>query len=107
MGLRAGLLREVVTVKKPVISVNDYGEQVQLWDDVVTTRARVTFNSGQRAVENHEVWNPYQVTFVMRYYHVIDGTMVIEWQGKRYNIISINKNVSQQMMTIIAEVVNE
>ena len=107
MGLRAGLLREQITINKPTVTRNDFGEESTTWSTVVTTRARVDFRNGTRAVEVNEVFNPYTVSFIIRRYHGLDGYMRILWRGNQYRIMSINLDVTKQQQTIIAEVVNE
>ena len=65
MGLRAGLLRETITILRPIVSRNDYGEQTTTWEAVASTRARVDFRNGSRAVDVHEVTNLFTVTFII------------------------------------------
>jgi SPP1 family predicted phage head-tail adaptor len=107
MGIRAGLLREKVTILKPVVTRNDYGDEVTTWEQVCTTRARVDFRSGTRAVEANEVVNPYTVTFVIRRFPQLSGYMRLSWHGNLYAIESINSEDHKQQQTIIASVINE
>ena len=37
----AGILKEVITIKRAVVIKNDFGEEVETWSDVTTTRAYV------------------------------------------------------------------
>ena len=107
MGIRAGLLRETVTIVAPVVTRNDYGEEVTTWKEVATTRARVDFRNGTRAVEANEVVNPYTVTFVIRRFVELNGYMRLRWHGNEYAIQSINHEGHNQQQVIIASVINE
>lgn len=53
--MRAGLLTEIITIKRAVITKNQYGEDVERWDTVATTRARVMQTTSNRTIENDEV----------------------------------------------------
>ena len=75
MGLRAGLLRESVTLLAPQVTRNDFGEEVTTWVEVVTTRARVDFRAGSRVVDVNEVANPTTVSFIIRRFPSINGYM--------------------------------
>ncbi len=107
MGLRAGLLRESVTVKRPVVTRNDYNDEVVTYETAFTARARVVFRSGNRAVINHEEQNPYSVEFIIRSFYAVDNMMILEWRGNRYRILSNNFEPYKQQRTIIAELINE
>ena len=107
MGLRAGLLNEYITFKKRVITRDAYGEQSAEWQNVISTRARVVRMSGNRAMENNEVWHPTSMQFIIRSYHSIDNEMEIVYNGNRYNIVFIDVQRLNQLTTITAELINE
>lgn len=105
--MRAGLLRDTVTFKEPVSVKNEYGADSIRWDDVISTRAQVSYNSGQRQNQNNEIVHSYTITFTIRYYHKINERMVILWKGNKYRILSINRELYKQSITIISELINE
>ena len=107
MGLRAGLLNEYITFRKRVITRDDFGEQSSAWLNVISTRARVVRLSGNRAMENNEVWHPTSLQFIIRSYHNIDNEMEIVYNGNRYNIVFIDVQRLNQLTTITAELINE
>ena len=107
MGLRAGLLRETMTILRPVVTRNDYGEEVTTWEQVATTRCRVDFRSGTRVVETNEVFGPTTVMFVCRRFYALDVYMRIQWHGRLYAIESVNEEGQKQSVTIIAQLINE
>lgn len=105
--MRAGLYNELITVYAPELSVNEYGEKVQRYEPLFTCKANVLYNSGSRYVSNDEVLNFYSKTFTVRYYHHFTEKMLIEWQSKKWRIISIDKNRSTQEQIISTELYNE
>ena len=107
MGLRAGLLNEYITFRKRVITRDDFGEQSSAWLNVISTRARVVRMSGNRTMENNEVWHPTSMQFIIRTYHIIDNEMEIVYNGNRYNIVFIDVQRLNQLTTITAELINE
>ena len=107
MGLRAGLLNEYITFRKRVITRDDFGEQSSVWQNVISTRARVVRLNGNRTMENNEVWHPTSLQFIIRSYHIIDNEMEIVYNGNRYNIVFIDVQRMNQLTTITAELINE
>lgn len=105
--MRAGLLTEPITIKEPIIIKDEFGGNAIDWKDVISTRAKVTYNSGSRQNQNNEIVNTYTVTFTIRLYHRIDEPMRILWNGNKYRILSINRELYKQSITIITELINE
>lgn len=103
----AGLLRNPITIQEPVTIKDSYGANTIEWRDVISTRAQVTYNNGDRQSLNNEIVHTYTITFTIRMYHRINEQMRILWDNKKYRILSINKELYKQSVTIIAEVVNE
>jgi len=107
MGLRAGLLRESVTILRPVVTRNDYGEEVTTWEQVTTTRCRVDFRSGTRAVQTDEVFGATTVVFTLRRFYTLDVYMRLQWHGRLYSIQSVNEDNAKQYITIVADMIND
>lgn len=107
MGIRAGLLRESVTILQPVVARNDYGEEVTTWEQVCTTRARVDYRSGTRAVETNEVFGPCTIIFTVRRFYDLNVYMRVQWHGNLYSIQSVNLDEPRQSVIIVAQLVNE
>lgn len=105
--MQAGLLKEVVTIQKPVVNQDGFGANDVNWSDLITTRASVGYNTGNRVNDNNEITFAYQVTFTVRVYHQINERMRIIWQGKKYRILSIELDKQKQRQTIRTELINE
>lgn len=105
--MNAGILKETITILQPRTTVNEYGEQVQMYIDKFTTRARVDWNGGNRNITNDEVLYNYQRTFHMRFYHTVSEFDVVLWQGKKYRIINIERIREYNEQIITTELINE
>ena len=106
--MRAGLLKEVISVEKPIIKADDYGAEKKLWiNHISNTRANVNYSSGNRANENGEIVYTYEVIFTVRVYHQINEYMRIIWKNKKYRILSIEPNRELQQLVIKTELINE
>ncbi len=105
--MRAGLLTEQITFQVSEVVKDSFGATVRQWRNILTTRANVTYDSGYRANENNEIVYGNSITFTARYYHQITEQMVIMWHGKKYRILSINREKQKQNVTIKTELINE
>lgn len=104
---RAGLLNEIINILSPTYTINEFGEKVQTYSVTYTTRARVDNNGGARNTENNEIFYAYQKTFTVRIYVPVTEFDLIEYQNKRYRIITIDKRRDYNDMIIITELVND
>lgn len=105
--MRAGDLKYVITIQQPITVQNEYGANGIDWKDVISTRAKADYNSGNRQNENNEIVHNQTITFTIRYYHNIKDDMRIIWNGNKYRILSINKEIYKQSATIITELIND
>jgi len=105
--MQASLLRERIRIMTPVLSVNEYGEQVQEYETLYQTKARVIHDFGGREVTNNEVFNNYQKTFHVRRYIQVDEKMLIRYNKRDYRILTIEDVPSNNMKIIKGELINE
>jgi SPP1 family predicted phage head-tail adaptor len=103
--MRAGLLNKPIIINKPVVVKDEFGGEVETYVNHISTRANVTFNSGNRKMEASEIVTDCTVTFTVRHYHRINETMQIVYDGRKYRILSINRE--RQKTVIISELINE
>ena len=104
---RAGLLNEVIQIKRLTSVVNDFGEKVETWENHLTTRARVMNDSGNRNLINDEIFYSYNKTFQVRYYIDVVETDIVVWQNKEYRIISVEKRRFENDILIRTQLINE
>lgn len=108
MSKRAGLLNEVINILSPTSTVNEFGEKVQSYDVTYTTRARVEHNNGSRGNENNEIFYSYQKTFTVRSYVPVTEFDLVEYNKKRYRIITIDDRIKvNNDKLIITELIND
>ncbi len=105
--MRAGLLKHIICIYKPQIASNDYGEAVQTYIVVCKPRAQVISESGDRIITNDEVFFGYRKTFKVRSYVQVDESCQVEYNNKRYRILSIDDNTEKNEKSIRAEIINE
>lgn len=103
----AGILRERITIKKPVEVKNGYGGTDTTYEDVTTTRSAVKFNNGNRVDQNNEIVTTTNVTFTIRLYHSITNDMIVIWNNQKYRILSVNVEKEKQRINIIGDLINE
>lgn len=105
--MRAGLLTERIDVLKPVVTVNDYGEETTDWQNIYTTKARLVHTGGNRMNVNDEIFYSYTKTFQIRNYVPVQDYYRILWDGKQYRILDIEPDRQQQQITVKTELVND
>ena len=105
--MQAGLLKELISIYKPELSSNEYGEQIQEYVKCKDTKSQVRYNNGNKSISNDEVVSNYTKTFLVRNYIEINDNYIIEWNKNRYRILSIEDNKQYQYKQIIAELINE
>lgn len=105
--MRAGLLEHVIEIWKPVVVIDEYGEQLQQMQFSRTTRARIIHKSGQQTVTNNEIVYPYLFTFETYRYNDIKEVDEIRYKGQRYNILSVVDDRYKNNKTIECQIINE
>lgn len=105
--MRSGLLTEVIKILQPQKIQSDYGEEKFEYVDWYTTRARVDFDPASRTVENDEVLFNTVLRLTVRLYVPVQDLDAIEWNGKRYRIISIQPKREFNEKYITVELINE
>lgn len=105
---RAGLLNEVIKIYSPSSTVNEYGEKVQTYTLNYETRAKVEHVNGNRSNDNNEIFYSYQKTFTVRCYVPITEFDQVEYNNKRYRVITIdNRLKTYNDKLIITELIND
>jgi SPP1 family predicted phage head-tail adaptor len=106
--MRAGLLRDKITIQKPTTSKNEYGSTEITWADVYNTRAQVAYQNGYKKTGANEIYNIDKIYFTIRSNMTIENTYRILFKDKKFKIDFVKINpypaASQQIET---EVINE
>lgn len=105
--ISAGLLKYRICFLQADIERNGFGEQVQIWKPVYSCRADVRFLKGSRAITAGEAWNPSSVVITCRRSDKINLRQRVRWEGNAYSIVSINPDVADRSLTIVADLIND
>lgn len=103
----AGMLKEIVTIKRASIVKNSFGEEVETWNDVTTTRAFVKQTSSQRTENNNEITYDFTKEFRVRYYVNVQPYDILVWNNQRYRILQLDKQKELQQITLITQLIND
>lgn len=105
--MRAGLLKYPIIVERNHIHKNEYGEEAQVWECHIQTKAQMDWKGGANTIENDERVFTRSVTFIVREYHDIKDSDRIVWEGKKYRILHIEPRKYEHRQIIEAELINE
>lgn len=100
----AAKLVELIDIYKQTKEMTPYGEVRDKYvEKRCSTRAFVKFNSENKVTQEGEVIFTTNRTFIVRNYVPVDEYDEIEWNGKRYSIVSINRNKYYNNIEIYTE----
>jgi SPP1 family predicted phage head-tail adaptor len=85
-----GDLRHRITLQKFINEVNENGFETEVWQDYKTVWASVSNLSGKEYYQAAAVQVEKTVKFTIRYLYGISSDMRILFEGKQYNITSID-----------------
>jgi hypothetical protein len=105
--MRAGLLSELITIKRRVTTTNESGQKEHKYVNLKTTRARVIYTAGNRTIENKDILWDYNYKFEVWDYVDVTEKDLIEHDAKEYRIKSINHDKHQQKKIITTELITE
>lgn len=90
--MQSHLLKQPIDIYELVVNKTEYGTIQSSYTLKYHTRSYVKFNSENMTVSEGEIFFPVNRTFIIRSYVPVVETDLIEFEGKRYRILSINKN---------------
>lgn len=90
--MQAHLLKNPIDIFELVTTKTEYGTIQTSYELKYHTRSYIRFNSENMAVSEGEIFFPVNRTFIVRSYVPVTETDQIEFEGKRYKILSINRN---------------
>lgn len=106
--MEAGKLTERITIQRPGVVRDEYGATQSDWTDVVTNLpAAVNYVSGNREIDNEEIFHGRITTFSIRWQGAVDETMQILWGDLKYRILSIDRRTHRREYMIRTELINE
>lgn len=105
--MQAGKLKDIITIYNRNITRDQYNQQSVEYTKCYDCRAQVIYNKSTRTTINDEVVINFIPSFIIRYYHDIDETMLVEHKGIKYRITSILFDNNNQSKSIFCESLNE
>ena len=105
--MMAGQYNEIIRLFRSIEVENEYGEREIMQELVTTTRAKVETTSGNRQNENNEIVYNYSKTFYVRTYVPVENTSIIEYDDKKYRVITHDKRKEYNDIKIVTELINE
>lgn len=105
--MEAGRLNQLVEFWKLILDTDQYGHEQYSYEKAFDTRAEITYNNGDRLIENQEIFYDNTLTFKCRFYIPVLETDRIKYRDKYYRILSINDEYNKHnQKIIIAEIIN-
>ena len=90
MSIKAGDLRQLVTLQKPVSRVNEKGRRITSWEDVATVHAGKADVSGREFYVAQAYHAEDVVTWTLRWREDITTEWRLVHHGAQYNILEVN-----------------
>lgn len=101
------LLKDPIDIYELNTTKTEYGTIQSSYTLKYHTRSYVRFNSENMTVSEGEVFFPVSRTFIVRAYVPVTETDLIEYDGKRWKITSINKNKYYNNIEILTTLKND
>ena len=90
MKIKAGDLRQVITLMKPVTTKGEHNRRSTTWTDAATVAAAKSDVSGREFYQAHAVNAEDIVTFTIRWRDDIDVTWRVKHGSTVYGILEVN-----------------
>lgn len=105
--MQAGLLFERINLLEPVITKSETGTETTTYHVKYSLRARMSYSGGDRTDENGDIFFSHHVNFEIRRFYNFDELYRIEWDGREYRILCIEKDHHNQNIRITTELIND
>ncbi len=91
MKIKAGDLRQTITLRKPDNHVNEKGRNITGWVDVATVKAGKADVSGREFYQAQAFHAEDVVTFTIRWRDDVKAAWRVVHRGDEYNILEVNQ----------------
>lgn len=106
MSLIIGNMRRTITVQRLYSTKNQYGEDVQSFVDYITLKAELKNSTGNKALNNNEIFNTLTLTF-WTHYRPITTDMRIKFNNIIYEILDIREIGFREGLELVVSRINE
>lgn len=107
MPLIIGNLRNKIKVMSFTVTRDEYGAEVETYTELAALRAEVKFVSGNKVIDNKEIFAAQSVQFITHYRSTVTEAMRIDYDGKKYRILSLEEIGYKEGLKINTELINE
>lgn len=107
MALIIGDMRSVIKVMSFTTTRDEYGADIDTYTELMSIRAAVKFLSGTKTIDNKEIFAAQSLQFSTHYRGTITEAMRIDYDGKKYRILSIAEIGFKEGLLINCELINE
>ena len=90
--MNSAKLKERIDIYKQIVEPTDFGDNRLSYEFKYSCRACVNYSSGNRIVENDEIFYSVDREFIVRHYVPIVDTDIIEWDNKKWRVLSIDRD---------------
>lgn len=104
--MRSGQLKYKISILVNNVSFDEYNNVVDNWLVYREVRAGVAYKSGDKIIQEYQLFNTNFLDFIIRYDKFIDANMRILFNDRLYKITYLNKNPYDNTLTISTELIN-
>lgn len=105
--MRSGRLRDSVTIQSQPDLTDDYGEEVETYNNVFSAKCNFRVVSGVELVKAGVAMNTEVATLLMRNDNRLKYEHLVLYKGNRYEVSSINPsdNNREMIVTVTREII--
>lgn len=89
--MKSSDLKHRINIYKQHVDTSDFGRTIITYEPRTSCRARVNYLSGNRTIENEEIFYSVDREFIVRHYVPIEYTDVIEYDGDFWQVLSVDR----------------
>lgn len=102
-----GNLRHKIEILIAATQKNDFGEVQEVYINFLTLKAEKKEISGNKTVDNQEIFSAKRVDFITHYRPSITDDMRVKFNGKQYRILFIQEIGYKEGLTLQTELIND
>lgn len=101
--MRAGKLRDSITIQHKIDTPDAFGQPVSAWSDLATVWANVLFNNGKEAISSQSEVAMKAASMRIRWRTDIITGMRVIFNGETYNIKAVLPAQNREYLDLVAD----
>lgn len=89
--MRSSDLKKRIQIYKQIVSASDFGRTNTTYEYKCSCRARVNYLTGNKTMDNEEIFYSVDREFIVRHYVPIEYTDIIKYDGDDWAVVSIDR----------------